>query len=336
MAGAIDVGAIGGKGGATGLGGGVGVAGAIGTGGTGGVAGALGGGGVMGVGGANGVAGATGSAGKSGEGGTSGIAGVSGIAGWSGSAGSVGSGPGTAGAPSAGAAGSAACAPVPDGLVAWWTANDTFESAAVSQHTISASGLTFTEGETDKAFLFNGLALASVAHASDLNLTSALAIEGWVRPSADGVFVIMAKWGDYGAWSGNREFTFVTMPGGALRFAVSDDAHQNDGSFHAFDSPAAVLTLGQWSHVAATFDGSTGTRVIYANGVEVARRQDGAMALTVGIADLGIGCYVNEPGSRLAPLSGALDELSLYHRALSLEEIRAVYAAGSVGKCRPN
>ncbi len=142
------------------------------------------------------------------------------------------------------------------------------------------------------------------------------------------------KWGDTGAWSNQRAYAFHTNPGLKLNFAISDDAHQNDGSFHAFETPSGVLSLNAWNHVAAVYDQTTGTRRTYVNGIEVAQRTDPPITLTRSIADVGIGAWVRAPSTFAFPFSGMIDEVEFFNRALSAGEIQSIFNAGSAGKCK--
>src|SRR6185436_13240061 len=91
---------------------------------------------------------------------------------------------------------------------------------------------------------------------------------------------------------------------------------------------AGTITDTAWHHVAVTKNGST--VVFYLDGVaEPAITYNTTFTFTT---DLRIGA-VNSAAE--ASFLGMIDELSIYNRALSTNEIQAVYAAGSGGKCPP-
>ena len=76
------------------------------------------------------------------------------------------------------------------------------------------------------------------------------------------------------------------------------------------------LSINVWTHLAGTYDGST--QRLYVNGVEVANReQQGQMQLSSGVLRIG--------GNRVSNqyLRGRIDEVRVYNRALTLQEIRA-------------
>ena len=96
----------------------------------------------------------------------------------------------------------------------------------------------------------------------------------------------------------------------------------------------SICPLNKWTHLAVTYDGNEA--VIYYNG-----KAEGSMSLPGGIFpgtdDLGIGANVGGmPKGRVAGgFIGMIDEPALYNRALSAEEIKGIYDAGSAGKCLP-
>jgi hypothetical protein len=81
------------------------------------------------------------------------------------------------------------------------------------------------------------------------------------------------------------------------------------------------LALGRWVHLAGTFDSRT--MRLFVDGVEVAAL-DRPGPIHRSHFDLVIGGF--EPGSR-AHFQGRLDEVRLFARALSAEEIRAAFDA---------
>ena len=79
--------------------------------------------------------------------------------------------------------------------------------------------------------------------------------------------------------------------------------------------------------MAAVYDQPTGTRRIYVNGVEVAKRQDLPITLYSGSVDLIIGAQHSESISGF--FKGLIDEVSIYHRALANVAIERLYGASA-------
>jgi hypothetical protein len=75
--------------------------------------------------------------------------------------------------------------------------------------------------------------------------------------------------------------------------------------------------LGQWTHVVATYDNRT--MRLYVNGEEKASLERGGAIIPSG-AMVCIGNY--GPGNTAAAFNGVLDEVRIYNRALTAEEVR--------------
>ena len=129
---------------------------------------------------------------------------------------------------------------------------------------------------------------------------------------------LFAKWnGLSGNWQG--------LIGKRDNWAAADmmwqiEANQDTGTISfaregvGFDNGGKVLPEGEWEHVGATFDGSTGTFFI---GGEVVG--SGAFSLGTGSgATLVFGCCQRNGGN---PFNGALDEIRIYDRAISEQEM---------------
>lgn len=120
-------------------------------------------------------------------------------------------------------------------------------------------------------------------------------------------------------------YTTAVNPGGIVAFGVCDTGNCPAGSGNAFASTA--VPINQWTHFAATYDGSY--MAIYINGSlnTLSVYNKGIFAGTVPLV---IGAAT--PGGD-SPFAGRIDEPAVYNRALSAAEILAIYNAGSVGKC---
>ena len=86
-------------------------------------------------------------------------------------------------------------------------------------------------------------------------------------------------------------------------------------------TPDAVLLVGQWQHIAYTWDGTTERE--YIDGTQQSSSATPG-ALSYDTRDLYIGCDYN--GGPVRFYSGILDELQIYDRALSATEIQSLAA----------
>ena len=187
----------------------------------------------------------------------------------------------------------------------------------------------------DQAFSLNGVdGFVRVPSSASLTPSGSFSIDAWIYPTTDADGTILSIWGDTGEWVDQRSYQLVMLSGRRLRFAISGDATQHNAALHVFDTSTAVLTLNTWNHVAATYSQSSGTRRIYVNGVQVADRTDSPITVTSSIAAATIGATLRSPNIFLGSFSGLIDEVELFNRALSVNEIQAIFDAGSAGKCK--
>ncbi len=93
---------------------------------------------------------------------------------------------------------------------------------------------------------------------------------------------------------------------------------------------SAPIQPGAWYYVVATRDGS-GMMSLYIDG-QLKGTAEAPGANTTSEAPFTLGAWDDRFG--LTELfSGLIDEMSVYNRALSASEVRAIFTAGSAGKC---
>ncbi len=224
----------------------------------------------------------------------------------------------------------ASCTSAPSGLVGWWKGDGNTLDSALG-NTGVAINVGYTNGVVGQNFAcdpenfpygtYTGIQIPDQpAYA----LTNSLSIEGWVRPRGDGYNIF---------WRGDNR------PGMDPYFLGMWD--NNNIKFQICDQDGNTVTVGtyltynQWTHVAATLDGSTGTMSIYTNGVladqTVTDIRPFGNLIPEDSPGVGIG-NVND-GFNNFPFIGDIDEISLYNRALTAAEIQSIYNSGSAGKC---
>jgi prepilin-type N-terminal cleavage/methylation domain-containing protein len=137
---------------------------------------------------------------------------------------------------------------------------------------------------------------------SPVDLTRALSIEAWVNPTSNRQFGgIVDKLRNGFA---NQQYALYYWNGTlALRLVI-------DGVL--IDTAWGGLQINRWTHVAATWDGTTAR--LYADGVQVATRAVSGV-LTGGSGPLRIGTH------SIHPFQGRLDEVAIYDRALTPAEV---------------
>jgi uncharacterized repeat protein (TIGR03803 family) len=212
------------------------------------------------------------------------------------------------------------CDPPPAGMVAWWTgdsnANDVFDRVNGSLE----DGATNAPGLVDGAFFLPPGGYVSVPDSPVLDMTSTITVEAWINQQSQlGPYdPVVKKAGAGGGYS--MEFAGT----GVVAFWVYINGVGWQGT-----SGGSVVT-NQWTHLAGSYDG-TALR-IFVNGVQV---NSGGLsgALLPSSSPLNLG---RDPSNTNRLFDGFIDEVSIYDRALSSNEIAAIYASGSAGKCKPS
>jgi hypothetical protein len=217
--------------------------------------------------------------------------------------------------------------------VSWWQAEtnlfdgwDSNDGSALNSGRPPFSFILYTPGKVGQAFNIysNGV---FVTDNPSLRLTNGLTIEGWISPSnlsGSTLRTIFSKFDAPVGTSTNSSY-YLGASNSFLVFKVSPDGHA------AVSLTASVpLQLAQWSHVAATYDGSA--LRLYLNGAPVAQTAY-LGGIFPGTSDVGIGAIPYQQSAWYSLWSGALDEISLYNRALADDEILAIYNADFTGKC---
>lgn len=227
----------------------------------------------------------------------------------------------------------AACTTPPNGMVAWWTGDNTTADLLNTSNGLNSSPVSFTTGEVGAAFSFNGVQYTYMRIPDTPQLeamTTAITLDAWVAASAPGTFkYIFSKGAGVRAVSYAASYALYTGSGGGMAFYVS-----SDGS-HFVASPEAPSTLwnGKWHLVAGTFDGSTVR--LYVDGQPVGSGTAAPPNFTIGYNlaanDAFIGTFDADLGFTFV---GQVDELEVLDRALSPTEIQAIYNAGAAGKCK--
>jgi hypothetical protein len=232
------------------------------------------------------------------------------------------------------------CVPAPSGLVAWWRAeSNTLDSIGINNAVPSPQ--LYTNGEVGTAFNFSSFSPLGFPASDQLDIGAGegFTIEGWIHPNSSADAQPLIDWSNRAGNSvGLGLFLNLSNPGGNWSGNIGAIFTDTNGTPHSFvlESGPNVITNFVWQHVALTFNRASGLATIYVNGVPVAGGNPGASfspmtRTTVFMA------YVPEllPPFRAGNFVGAIDEFSVYNRALSTAEIQAIVLADTAGKCPP-
>lgn len=186
----------------------------------------------------------------------------------------------------------------------------TTADASGNGHTGTITGAAWTTaGRFGNALVFTGTGqFVNVADGPLLDLTNRMTLEAWVFPT-----VAPVDWRTIIAKQGTGVIAWFLYAG----VDVNRPALGNLilGGERILRGPAA-LPVGEWTHLAGTYDGVT--QRLYVNGVQVASRaQTGTTLVTTGPLRFGGNGVYGEY------FQGRIDEVRIYDRVLTPEEIAA-------------
>jgi hypothetical protein len=197
-------------------------------------------------------------------------------------------------------------------MVGWWRANgDAKDSSGHGFDGTLQGGMDFTTGISGQAFATGSGRRVYIPDNPAFYLTS-LTMAAWVNPSEFG-YTILIRGDD--------------RPGldpyliGLFKNAFGIQIVDSSGTPASLWAPNS-LPMNQWTHVAASLDGASGDMRVYQNGVLVAEtnttiRPFGALdpSATPGLA-------LGNVQSADYPFVGSVEEVLLYSRVLSPDEIQ--------------
>lgn len=232
--------------------------------------------------------------------------------------------------------GEPSCVEPRSGLVSWWSGDGNADDIRDSNEGTLQNGATFAPGKVGQAFNFDGVNdEVRVPYAANLNPTQALTLGAWVNASS---LTNAANGGYLGIVSmseGQRAYTLGFTGTGGNHVGTAGNVHlEGYGLGSAWRTSAAVISPGQWYHIAGVIEPSTNRFEIYVNGVlQTPVNSRGAPQL-FSVSNVPFRIGSSDPGRWQYNFAGLIDEVEIYNRALSASEIQAIFLAGSAGKCK--
>jgi hypothetical protein len=185
------------------------------------------------------------------------------------------------------------------------------------------NGATWTTGISGGALDFDGVDdYVGIVNSSSLDNLNALTFEAWIYPRVNAHWHVISK-----GTGSKRLYSEAYMSTldltGRVRYQPT----------HAYaKSIDNIVTLNSWQHVVMTWSTTDDTLRVYHNGSEVSYsslsagagtiEDDSSHPYTIGArSDLSTGCFFN----------GIIDEVRIYNRALSAQEINDIYTGEEGG-----
>jgi len=221
----------------------------------------------------------------------------------------------------------------PAGLVGWWTGDGHARDIAGTNSGILHNGVTFVRGRVEQAFSFAGsLDHVSIPNHPNIDFTSTddYTIDFWMKtlPHNNAHPALVEKWIGFGI-----PYPYIVrLNTGAFGPAGTILAAAYDGTSNPAIVSSSRVDDSDWHHVAAVFRHSQNTIELYIDG----QIESSLIYSVLGNTANGLPVFLGIRGSLDPSLeyNGLLDEVEIFSRALSAEEILAIFEAGGAGKCK--
>ncbi len=146
-----------------------------------------------------------------------------------------------------------------------------------------------------------------------LDFTDEITIEAWIKPSVTSQRYAVHKGWHQGQTGCGGPYSLDIYPGRVRAIVI-----EHDGTFHGATGTTNIVA-DTWQHIALTWDGTT-VKAFYNGNKEGSTSFTGIMAISEG--EVLIGRY----GGLF--FDGLIDEVAIYNKALTEDEIKARYEQG--------
>lgn len=216
-----------------------------------------------------------------------------------------------------------ACMAAPDSLIGWWPLDQrgtTADELVAGNHGTYSNDPSEAEGKVAGALRFYGdndaVVVDDPGASWTYDITGSLTLEAWIKREEhqDGEQTIAGK-------------------ADAYALAIKDGRVLGNINAVVVVHGTLTVTVGQWHHIAVTYDQTAGKFKAYLDG-EVDEVATTAPGRPVPVNDYAynIGGFTYRYSDRY--FNGVIDEVSVYNTALSDNAIREIYNHDSRGKCK--
>jgi hypothetical protein len=194
----------------------------------------------------------------------------------------------------------------------------TGEYGAIERHPPTGASATIAPGRDGEAFAFDGTSFIEVPDAPLLNPTVGLTLAAWVYVTGGTTYLdIVGKDGE----TESRQYLLGVSKHWRFRphIGTVERLRYFDGS--------TPIENNRWYHVAMTYDVPTGELVVFVNGEPDGSQvvPEGRRCISVTSQAVRIGGGAPEGRAQL-PFYGRIDDVRIYDRALTRDQIRQLHA----------
>lgn len=194
---------------------------------------------------------------------------------------------------------------------------------------VNPTAATWTSGIRNAALYFDGTVgpEATYVHVPDapsLHISSAISFSAWVRCddiSRDAPILAKEGEGKLSYWFGAFGLSYRGAGPGNFGLLLSNNGYH---PWTLEDRDQGTLPQGEWVHLASTWDGLMVRHYLNGEALPETSTFAGPIRYSDAFLAIGVNSLFTFATNHTAFL-GAIDEVSLYNRCLSPEEIRAVY-----------
>lgn len=226
------------------------------------------------------------------------------------------------------------------GLVALWPGEGDGNDSAGGNNAI-LTDISFTEGKAGRAFLLNGTSSSikiAASPALDVGTGDGFTVTAWIKPFnlAEEQRNQIFEWNDGNSsrpapWGVHLQMCRPYEMGLGAGNLVAD-VQGADGQQHLISARGGTIAANIFQHVALSYDKASGVARLFCNGTIVAEQNLGHFTPLTSY-DFYIGR--RPAGDVINSFSGLIDEVGIYNRALSREEILAICLADNNGEPLP-
>ena len=222
-----------------------------------------------------------------------------------------------------------ACVNPPSGLVGWWGGDGNTLDQTGRNHGAFLREADYENGKVGTGFKGSSSTASTnyvvIPEQNLLPINNSISIEGWIKPENFSGSQIFRR---SSSITSKTSHSLSVFSDGRISFVIWYTF--NNGSQSGVNINSTQIPLNQYTHIAITFNDSTGSLSLYINGTLNAQRTITERPVIIGQNE--------NPQISLARFNGVVDEFSLYNRSLTNAEIQSLFAAGnspngSAGKC---
>jgi hypothetical protein len=202
---------------------------------------------------------------------------------------------------------------ITNGLIAYYKLDNNSNDSSGNNRHGTANSVTYTSGINGNAGLFNGTS-AYINIGQQITNPTQGSLSVWVKVNAwttDFMSVFSDQEGP--AWANIRHALVARTGTQQLLYLITDGTNYTNTCY------SSVLNLGEWYHICGTYDGNNVK--IYTNSVLSTNITTSTVPGTYTSTATQIG-YMNYSTRYW---DGLIDELRIYNRALTAEEVKLMY-----------